>query len=82
MLTHLGDLLVDWKVQLVPSSLYLISSIVQTSGNNMDLARVVKYEIAFPMAKSNLQYLKPQGLSIENGVTGYCVTPQDFSNVS
>lgn len=97
MLTHLGDLLVDWKVQLVPSSLYLISSIVRTSGNNMDLARVVKYEIAFPLAKSNLQYLKPQfncpeacegsneigkGLSIKNGVTGYCVTPQDFSNVS
>ena len=60
MLTHLGDLLVDWKVQLVLSSLYLIFSIVQTSGNNMDLATVIKYEIAFLSAKSNLQYLKPQ----------------------
>ena len=94
---RLGDLLVDWKVLLVPSSLYLISSVVQASGNNMDLATVVKYEIAFPLAKNNLQYLKPQfncpeacedsneigkGLSIKNGVTCYCVTPQDFSNVN
>lgn len=33
---------------------------VQTRGNNMDLAIVVKYKMAFLLAKRNLQYLKPQ----------------------
>lgn len=32
----------------------LIFSIVRTSGNNMDLATVVKYEVTFLLPKSNL----------------------------
>lgn len=87
---HLGDLLVGWKVQLMLSSLYLIFSIVWTSGNSMDLATAVKQEIAFLLAKRNPQYLKPQfncpeacensneigkGLPIKNRVAHYCVTP-------
>ena len=85
-----GDLLLDWKVQLVLSSLDLIFSRAQTSSNNMNLATAVKYEIAFRLAKSNLQYLKPQfncpeaceksneigkGLPLKNRVAFYCVTP-------
>lgn len=96
ILRYLGDLLVDWKVQLVLSS-YLIFSVVQTSSNNMDLATVVKYKVAFLLAKSNLLYLEPQfncpepcestndlakGPPIKKLVAHYCVTPQDLSNFS
>lgn len=54
MFMNLGNLLEDWKVQLVVPSLYLFFSIVRTGGNNMDLARVVKYEVTFILPKSNL----------------------------
>lgn len=53
MLMYLGD----WKVQVVLSSFYVFFSTVWTSGDNMDLATVFKYEITFLLAKSNLQYL-------------------------
>lgn len=47
ILMNLGDLLEDWKAQLVLPSLYVIFSMVRTNGNNMDLATVVKYEVTF-----------------------------------
>lgn len=47
ILMNLGDLLEDWKVQLVLPSLYVIFSMVRTNGNNMNLATVVKYEVTF-----------------------------------
>lgn len=50
MLMNLGDLLEDWKVQLVLPSLYLIFSIVRTSGNNMDLATMVNIQGHFSFA--------------------------------
>lgn len=96
ILRYLGDLPVDWKVQLVLSS-HLIFSLVQTSSNNLDLGTVVKYKIAFLSAKSNLLYLKPQfycpepcestndiakGLPIKKLVARYSVIPQDLSNFS
>lgn len=52
--------LIGWKMQLVLFSLYLIFSIVWTSSNKVGFAIVVKCEITFLLAESELQSLTPQ----------------------